>query len=158
MREQLTQRITEMIEPIVVGDGFELVHVELVGQRRNMTLRLYIDKPGGVTIDDCAQVSQHVSVVLDVEDPIPNRYILEVCSPGLERRLYKKADYERFAGREAKIHTHEQIEGRRTFQGELLGISGDTVTIREHRLGKDVRIPYQQIRNAHLVFAWGKHK
>lgn len=158
MRQPLVQQIAEMIEPLVASDGFELVHVELVGQRRNTTLRLYIDKPGGVTIDDCAQVSNHVSVLLDVEDLIPNRYILEVCSPGLERELYKPADYERFAGREAKIQTYERVEGRRTFQGALLGISGDTVTIRERSLGKEVRIPYSQIRKANLVFVWGKQK
>jgi len=158
MRQQLVQQITEMVEPIVVGDGFELVHVEMLGQSRNMTLRLYIDKPGGVTIDDCAQVSNQVSVMLDVEDFIPNRYMLEVCSPGLERGLHKPTDFERFAGRDVKIQTYELIEGRRTFHGELLGISGDRVTIRERNLGKDVQLPYQHIRRANLVFVWGKHK
>lgn len=145
-----------MVEPVVASDGFELVHVELVGQSRNMVLRLYIDKPGGVTVEDCAQVSHQVGVLLDVEDLIPNRYTLEVSSPGLERGLYKKVDFERFAGCEAKIQTYELVEGRRTFQGELLGISGDTVMMRERSLGQDVQLPYQQIRKANLVFVWGK--
>lgn len=158
MREQLLQQITELVGPIVAGDGFELVHVEMLGPSRNTTLRFYIDKPGGVTIDDCARVSQQVSVLLDVEDLIPNRYMLEVCSPGLERGLYKPADYERFAGRDAKIQTYEPVEGRRTFQGELLGISGDLITIRERSLGKDIHIPYHHIRKANLVFVWGKHQ
>jgi len=153
----LIEQIEGIVGPIVTGDGFDLVHVELVGQSGNMTLRLYIDKPGGVTIDDCAEVSNHVSVLLDVEDLIPNRYALEVCSPGLERGLYKRIDYERFAGQEVKIQTYDMLEGRRTFRGELLGISGDTVTIRERSLGKDVTIAYPQIRKANLIFVWGKH-
>jgi ribosome maturation factor RimP len=158
MRQQLVQQITDMVEPIVAGDGFELVHVEMVGQSRNTTLRFYIDKPGGVTIDDCARVSHQVSVLLDVEDLIPTRYTLEVCSPGLERSLYKPADYERFAGRDVTVQTYEMVEGRRTFHGELLGLSGGVVTIRERSLGKDVPIPYHHIRKANLVFVWGKHQ
>lgn len=157
MRQQLLRQITEMVEPIVTGEGFELVHVEMLGRARNLTLRFYIDKPGGVTIDDCARVSQQLSALLDVEDPIPNRYLLEVCSPGLERGLYKLADYERFAGRDAKIQTYEPVEGRRTFQGQLLGIHGDMITLREQSLGKDIQIPYHHIRKANLVFVWGKH-
>ncbi|MBI3949612.1 MAG: ribosome maturation factor RimP [Acidobacteria bacterium] len=158
MRQQSVERISEVVEPIVTGDGFEVVHVELVGHPRHMILRLYIDKPGGVTVDDCASVSNHVGALLDVEDLIPSRYVLEVCSPGLERGLYKLADFERFAGREAKIQTYDTVEGRRTFYGELLGTSGEAVTIRERSLGKNVQLPYQQIRKANLVFHWGKQK
>jgi ribosome maturation factor RimP len=158
MDEQLIQRITEIIEPVISGQGYELVHLELLGGRRNAVLRITIDRPGGITIDECAHLSHQISVVLDVEDPIPHRYTLEVCSPGLERGLYKKGDYERFAGQPAKIQTFEALDGRRTFNGELLGISGDMVTIHEDNLGKDVQIPYQQIRKANLVFLWGKQK
>jgi ribosome maturation factor RimP len=156
MNEALVQRITKIVEPVVSGQGCELVHVELLGSRGSAVLRLTIDRPGGVTVDDCATVSQHVGVVLDVEDPIPHRYTLEVCSPGLERGLYKKADYERFAGQPAKIQTFEALEGRRTFHGQLLGISGDMVTLHEESLKREIHIPYHQIRKANLVFLWGK--
>ena len=158
MQQDLVEQITAVVEPIVVGDGCELVHVELLGQPRNQVLRLYIDKPGGVTIDDCADASNQISVLLDVENLIPTRYLLEVCSPGLERGLYKPADYQRFAGQEAKVQTIEQLEGRRNFHGRLLGIEGDIVTIQEQELGHDVAILYQLIRKAHLVFQWGKGK
>lgn len=158
MSSKLVERITAVVEPVVVGEGYELVHIELIGPPRHQVLRLYIDKPGGVTVDDCAAVSQHISPLLDVEDLIPGRYLLEVCSPGLERGLYKPADYQRFAGREAKIQTSEKLEGRRNFHGQLLGIEGDIVTIVEQELGHEVAIPYSLIRKAHLVFQWGKGK
>ncbi|MCS6805456.1 MAG: ribosome maturation factor RimP [Acidobacteriota bacterium] len=158
MSSYLVERITAVVEPVVVGEGYELVHVELVGPAHRQVLRLYIDKPGGVTIDDCAAVSQYISPLLDVEDLIPTRYVLEVSSPGLERGLYKPADYQRFAGREAKIQTTEEVEGRRNFHGQLLGIEGDIVTIAEQELGHEVAIPYSMIRKAHLVFQWGKGK
>lgn len=153
----LVERITEIVEPVVVAAGYELVHLELVGNRRNMVLRLYVDRPGGVTVDDCAVVSERVGVVLDVEDPIAHSYTLEVCSPGIERGLYKKTDYQRFAGQEVKIETWQQIEGRRHFYGELVGIGpDDLVTVRERILQREIAIPYNTIRKAHLTFRWPK--
>lgn len=153
----LVERIAEIVEPVVVAAGYELVHLELVGNRRNMVLRLYVDRPGGVTVDDCAAVSERVGVVLDVEDPIAHSYTLEVCSPGIERGLYKKTDYQRFAGQEVKIETWQQIEGRRHFYGELVGIGpDDLVTVRERILQREIAIPYNTIRKAHLTFRWPK--
>ncbi|GBC77126.1 Ribosome maturation factor RimP [bacterium HR08] len=152
----LVERVTTIIEPVIAALGFELVHVEITGGRRGMTLRVLVDKPGGITVEECARVSERIGVVLDVEDPIPHRYVLEVCSPGIERGLYRKSDYARFAGRTVKIETWEQIEGRRHFTGELIGIQGDEVTVRERELKRDVVIPYPKIRRAHLAFEWGK--
>jgi ribosome maturation factor RimP len=153
----LIGRITEVIEPVVEHAGYELVHLELLGNRRNAVLRVYIDKPGGVTVDDCASVSHWVSVVLDVEDPIPHSYTLEVSSPGVERGLYKRSDYRRFAGQPVKIEMWEPRDGRRRFTGELLGLGDDDlVTVRERELKKDVAVPYDQIKKAHLIFDWKK--
>lgn len=153
----LIERIAEIVEPVVVAAGYELVHLELVGNRRHLVLRLYVDRPGGVTVDDCALVSERVGVVLDVEDPIAHRYTLEVCSPGIERGLYKKSDYQRFAGREVKIETWEPIEGRRHFYGELMGIGADdVVTLRERVLQREIAIPHSTIRKARLAFRWPK--
>jgi ribosome maturation factor RimP len=153
----LIGRIAEIIEPVVQAAGFELVHAELLGNRRNAMLRVYIDKPGGVTIDDCALVSGRVGVILDVEDPIPHSYTLEVSSPGIERGLYKKSDYQRFAGHAVKIETWEPVDGRRRLYGELVGLGDDdVVTVCERELKKKVAIPYDQIKKAHLIFDWKK--
>lgn len=154
----LVERVTEIIEPVIAALGFELVHVEIAGGRQGMILRVLVDKPGGVTVDDCARVSERIGVVLDVEDPIPHRYVLEVCSPGIERGLYRRSDYQRFAGRVVRIETWEPLEGRRHFVGELLGIEGDEVTVRERELKREVVIPYPKIRKAHLAFEWGKSR
>jgi ribosome maturation factor RimP len=153
----LIGRITEVIEPVVQYAGCELVHAELLGNRRNAVLRVYIDKPGGVTLDDCTLVSGRLSVVLDVEDPIPHSYTLEVSSPGVERGLYKKSDYQRFTGQAVKIELWEPIEGRRRFSGELLGLAeDDLVTVRDRELKKEVAVAYDKIKQAHLIFEWRK--
>src|SRR5205814_9294125 len=119
-------RIIEVAERVAAREGLELVHVELVGGRGSAILRIYIDKPGGVTHEDCVAVSDQVSVILDVEDPIPFPYTLEVSSPGLDRGLYKPADYERFAGLPAHIKLTEPIEGQRNFHGTLVGLEKET--------------------------------
>ena len=153
----LIGRIMDVIEPVVQDAGCELVHAELLGNRRNAVLRVYIDKPGGVTVDECALVSGRVGVVLDVEDLIPHSYTLEVSSPGIERGLYKKSDYQRFAGQSVKIEIWEPMEGRRRFYGELLGLGeDDLVTVRERELKKEVAVPYDKIKKAHLIFDWKK--
>jgi len=154
----LVERVTEIVEPVITAMGCELVHVEIAGGRRGMIVRVLVDKPGGITVEDCARVSERIGVVLDVEDPIPHRYVLEVCSPGIERGLYRKSDYARFAGRTVRIETWEQIQGRRHFVGELLGIEGEDVTVRERELQREVVIPYPKIRRAHLAFEWGKSR
>src|SRR5690348_9661657 len=99
----MRERLLGLLEPAVEALGFELVELEFHGQGGGSLLRLYIDKAAGVTVDDCEQVSRQVSAVLDVEDPLPGAYTLEVSSPGLDRPLRKQADYARFAGRQAKL-------------------------------------------------------
>jgi len=116
------QDLTALFEPVVESMGYELVGVEFHGSEHHGVLRLFIDKEGGITVDDCAAVSRQVSAVLDVEDPIKQAYDLEVSSPGLNRPLFKGNDFQRFAGRKAKIKLAVALNGRKNFSGVLKGI------------------------------------
>jgi Uncharacterized protein conserved in bacteria len=151
MAELESDAIGKIIERVAAREGLELVHWETVGPRNNFVLRIYIDKPGGVNHGDCETVSNQVGTLLDVEDLIPNRYTLEVSSPGIERGLYKRADYERFAGNRVKIKMFAPINGQRNFRGTLLGISDDTVSIDTDGAGK-IEIPYEQIAKANIEY------
>ena len=145
------EAINEIIERVTAREGLELVHWETVGPRNHFVLRIFIDKPGGVTINDCERVSNQVGTLFDVEDLIPNQYTLEVSSPGIERGLYKRADYERFAGSRIRLRTAEPINGQRNFKGTLLGISGDTVSLEADAAGR-IEIPFEQIAKANIEY------
>jgi ribosome maturation factor RimP len=142
-------RVREIAERAARERGVELVHVEFTGGARSPVVRIFIDKPGGVTHEDCSEVSQHVSTVLDVEDFIPGAYTLEVSSPGLERGLYSRADYERFAGHLAKLKTREAINGQRNFRGRIAGVEGEEVLFDDRTSGL-VRVPLAEIVKANL--------
>jgi ribosome maturation factor RimP len=149
---KLDPRIHRIIERVAEREGLELVHAEMVGGRGNAILRIYIDKPGGVTLDDCSTVSEQVGLTLDVEDPIPHSYTLEVASPGLDRGLYKPADYERFAGNPAEIRLIEPLAGRRKFRGQLVGLDpeGEPAALIEDEAGDRHRLPLAKIAKAHV--------
>jgi len=151
MAELERDDIGKIIERVAAREGLELVHWEMIGPRNNFVLRIYIDKPGGVNHGDCETVSNQVGTLLDVEDLIANRYTLEVSSPGIERGLYKRADYERFAGNRVKIKTFAPIGGQRNFRGLLVGISDDTVSIDTDTAGR-IEIPYEQIAKANIEY------
>jgi len=119
----------ELAQPIVDSLSFELVGVEYLKEGANWYLRVYIDKPGGITIDDCQAVSEQLSVKLDEADPIRQSYILEVSSPG-ERPLKSERDFERFRGETVEVKLYQPINGRKVFEGELLGLNGDIIEIR----------------------------
>lgn len=148
---KLDPRISEVIEQVTKREGLEFVHAELTGGR-NPILSVYIDKPGGVTIDDCTAVSERLSLILDVEDFIPHQYTLEVASPGLDRGLYKAADYERFAGLPCHVKVSEAIEGQRNFHGKLIGLDqeGEPVAVIEGENGQRYRLPLAQIVKANV--------
>lgn len=148
---KLDPRVQELIERVVTREGLELVHVEMAGGRAPI-LRVYIDKSGGVTVDDCAAISERLSVHLDVEDLIPSQYLLEVASPGLDRGLYKPADYERFAGLPAHIKLSEPLNGQRNFHGTLRGLDqADELTVLlEDETGKQHRLPLVKILKANV--------
>lgn len=145
----IADRVREIAEDVAIDHGVELVHTEVAGPENKPIVRIFIDKPQGVTHDDCSEVSLHVGTVLDVEDFIHSAYTLEVSSPGLERGLYKREDYERFAGQQAKLKTQKPIDGQRNFRGRLLGLDGDNVIFEDRTNGR-VTVPLSAITKANL--------
>ena len=148
---KLDPRLSELIGRVAAREGVELVHAERTGGH-SPGLKVFIDKPGGVTIDDCANVSNKLSLTLDVEDLIPHQYVLEVASPGLDRGLYQEADYERFAGLPAHVRTVEPIAGQRNFHGKLIGLdrTGEVAAVIEEPTGLRHAIPLARIAKAHV--------
>ena len=144
---KVSKELTDLLQPVVEGLGFELVGVEFDGHQR--TLRIYIDHPDGVGLDECSKVSYQVSGVLDVEDPIPGRYQLEVSSPGMDRPLFTLEHYERFVGTNVRLQMARPLDGRRRFKGRLLQVEGDEILLSEE--GKEYRIPYALIDRARLL-------
>lgn len=125
----MDERVAQIITPVIEDMGFELVRIRIMGGEMK-TLQIMADKPqGGIEVDDCADISNAVSAVLDVEDPISDAYNLEVSSPGIDRPLTRLKDFEMFEGYEAKLETHDMIDGRRRFKGELAGVEGTEVLI-----------------------------
>ncbi len=129
MEKEIKEKIKEIIEIPILKKNMELVDLEWRRERNGWVLRIFIDKPGGVTIADCAKISGIVGEILDKENIIHRSYILEVSSPGIERPLVKKEDYERFKGEKAKITLKTPVSGRRNFTGIILGIKKDLVQI-----------------------------
>ena len=142
-------RVQAIAERVAIDHGVELVHAEVAGPDNKPIVRIFIDKPNGVTHQDCSEVSLHVGTVLDVEDFIHASYTLEVSSPGIERGLYKRQDYERFAGSLAKLRTRKPIHGQRNFRGRLLGIDGEDILF-EDRTSGPVRVPFEVVAKANL--------
>lgn len=138
-----------MLEPVVTTMGYELVGLEYHGRGHHGLLRIYIDSPDGITVDDCSAVSHQVSGVLDVEDPIPGRYSLEVSSPGLDRPLFTAEHFERFAGEYVRLRLLAPLNGRRKYEGLLKGMKGDNVIL-ELDQGDELCLPFQDIENARL--------
>ncbi len=149
--------IQELAAPILQEMGLELVDLEFKREGRDWFLRFFIDKAGGVTLDDCADFSREIGTVLEIEDLIRSSYRLEVSSPGLDRPLKKTEDYRRFAGQLVKIKTRERLDPdrrghlRKTFVGELLGLEEGVVKIRQtDKKGGEVELPLEGIEKAHL--------
>lgn len=151
MAELKREAIGNIIARVTARAGLELVHWEAVGPHSNFTLRIFIDKPGGVDHGDCETVSREIGTLFDIEDLIPNRYTLEVSSPGIERGLYKPADYQRFAGSRVRLKTFAPINGQRNFRGQLLGIQENVVSLEADGVGR-LDIPYAQIAKANIEF------
>jgi ribosome maturation factor RimP len=148
-RPEVVERIRTVAEPILAERGLELVEVELQREGRGWILRLYMDRAGGVTLDDCQQVSEELGDHLDVEDLIDHPYHLEVSSPGLDRPLTREADFLRYAGKAVRITTHEAVEGQRNFRGRLAGLE-DGMVLLDLAEGRRVRIPRGLIAKARL--------
>ena len=145
----VADRVQAIAERVAIDHGLELVHAEVAGPDNKPIVRIFIDKPNGVTHEDCSEVSLHVGTVLDVEDFIHASYTLEVSSPGIERGLYKRQDYERFAGSLAKMRTRKPVNGQRNFRGRLLGIDGEDILFEDRTSGR-VRVPFEVVAKANL--------
>ena len=147
----IEEKIKEIIEPSVNAEGFDLVRVLFSGAEKDNTLQIMVERLDGqnMTSDDCEKLSRSVSALLDVEDVIDSRYLLEISSPGIDRPLVKLADYERFKGREAKIETLLPIDGRKRFKGTLLGTDGEQVVLDFEE--KEIKIDFSAITKAKLV-------
>lgn len=141
--------IRSMVEPVLQAMGLQLWGVEYLGQGRHTLLRIYIEKEGGVNVEDCADASRQISGLLDVEDPISTEYTLEVSSPGVDRMLFTLEQYRQYAGWQAKIRLSESFEGRRNFQGRLGNMTGDEVVL---LVGEDkYEFPIELIEKANVV-------
>ena len=146
--EKLLQEVRQVVEPILESQGFELVDLEYQRESQGWVLRIYLDRQGGVSLDDCAGISHEVGAVLEVKDLIPSAYILEVSSPGLTRPLKKPEDFNRFRNQMVKIKLYEPLDGRRNFKGTLLGLEGDRVRVEAEQ--QVYELPLQRIAKANL--------
>jgi ribosome maturation factor RimP len=154
VKEGIASKIEEIAQRVAGSEGIEVVEVEVKGGGMHRFVRISIDKPEGVTHGDCELVSQQVGTILDVEDVVPGgRYTLEVSSPGVERKLLKPQDYQRFQGKKAKITLRDPLEGRRNWEGTLAGIEDGQVTV-ETAPGQSIRFRLDNVQKANLKFEW----
>lgn len=148
----LPERVEAQIEKIVTSEGLELVHVEYRKQGRSYLLRLDIDKEGGVNLEDCENIAHQVGTWLDVEDPVPGEYELQVSSPGLDRKFYKESDYEKFMGRLVRVKTSTPVRGLHVIVGRLKQYDGRNIVVADERVKKDpnYEIPLADIKETRL--------
>jgi len=160
-RTAITDQVWAIAERVGASEGIEIVNVELVGGGNNRVLRITIDrapgtpgKPEGVTHADCEFITQNVGTILDIEDVIPGgHYTFEVTSPGLERKLTKPRDFERFVGHKAKVILREPVENQRLWVGAIKSFADGVLTL-EPAPGKSIQIPFDQVERANLKFEW----
>ncbi len=138
-----------LIEPVVAAMGFELWGVDHLSQGKNSRLVIYIERESGVSVEDCADISRQVSAVMDVEDPIAGEYRLEVSSPGMARPLYSLDQFTRFQGHHVALKLRTAFDGRRKYQGLLVGVEGDEVLLQLD--GEEYCFPIESIDAAHIV-------
>jgi ribosome maturation factor RimP len=149
---QQAKRVQALLEPVINAMGYECVGVEYLPQGKHSLLRIYIDKPEGIVVEDCEAVSHQVSGVLDVEDPIKGHYSLEVSSPGVDRPLFSLQHYLRFIGETVTLKMRTPIDGRRKFTGEIVSVVDEEIVIRDS--DDEFRIPFAAIEKANLVPQW----
>ncbi len=145
----LVATVTRLAEPACAAEGLELVHVEYQREPGGLTLRIYLDKPGGVTLDDCVEVSRQLEDALDVHLTDAPPYRLEVSSPGLDRPVGKLADFQRFEGQRARIRLSEAVDGRRNFTGTLAGVVDETIRLKVDK--ETISLHFENIQRARLI-------
>lgn len=142
-------RIKDIAAKAAEANGVEFVHCEIVGAKRNMTVRVYINKPGGVSVEDCASVSRSMEETLDADDFIPAAYLLEVSSPGLERELYSVEDFRKFIGQKVKVKLGSAVNGQKVFVSRIAGVDGSDIILSDKGQG-EIRFPYSEVVKANL--------
>ncbi len=153
-RNTVVEKITVIAERVAASEGIEIVDVQLLGGGGTRVLRLFIDKPEGVSHADCEMMSQQVGTILDVEDIIPGgKYTLEVSSPGVERKLSRPRDFERFTGQKIKVTLREPVAEKNHWMGLLSSFSEGIITL-EPSPGKTIQFPLEQVEKANLKFEW----
>ncbi|MBI4876515.1 MAG: ribosome maturation factor RimP [Acidobacteria bacterium] len=153
-KQAIIEQVTAIAERVGRSEGIEIVDVELLGGGGARLLRILIDCPDGVSHQHCELISRQVGAILDVEDTIPGgSYHLEVSSPGVERKLSKAKDFERFAGREARVVLRQPVEDRKRWEGKLAGCDGNVVTL-EPAPGRQIRFDLGLVEKANLKFEW----
>jgi ribosome maturation factor RimP len=157
MQGDALERIREMARGILEFEGMEYVHLEMKQMGGGAVLRLFIDREGGVTLDDCTRISRRLSAQLDIDDPIAHRYTLEVSSPGLDRPLFSDRDYQRFAGQQVRVRTVSPHDGRRQFVGRLVGLIDGVVRLVADG-DEEIALPKEQIAEARIVPDFGRSK
>jgi ribosome maturation factor RimP len=145
--DRLTELVASAVEPL----GYELLGVEYLAQGRHSVLRIYIDSPDGINLDDCERASRQVSAVLDVDDPLKGQYTLEMSSPGLDRPLFTAEHFTRFIGHEVKLRLHSPLEGQRRFKALIKGVEGDVIHLTSSEMDEDWQIPLDNIEKANLL-------
>jgi ribosome maturation factor RimP len=145
----LRDALVRLLQPVVEGLGYALWEVEYIPGRGSPLLRVYIDSPAGITVDDCERVSRAVSELLDLEDPLPGRYTLEVSSPGFERPLRTAAQFAPYVGEQVFVELAQSLEGRRRFKGPLVAAGAATIEVEVD--GRRYALPLDGIRKAHLA-------
>ena len=140
--------LDSLLRPVVTDMGYVCWGIELLRQGRNSLLRIYIDSGAGVTLEDCERVSKRVSGVLDVEDPIAGEYLLEVSSPGLDRMLFNRDQYEQFIGKTVKVRLYGSVDNRKRITGRIKAVIGETLVLNES--GREFQIPLGEIEKARL--------
>jgi len=155
-REEITAKVEEIADRVASSEGIEIVDVQMLGGGGTRLLRIFIDKPEGVSHADCELISHQVGTILDVEDVIPGSggYTLEVSSPGVERKLSKPREFERFVGQKVKIGLRQPVENQRHWVGTLTGFAEGIITL-EAAPGRVVQFPLEQVEKANLKFEWG---
>ncbi|ALS21675.1 MULTISPECIES: ribosome maturation factor RimP [Paenibacillus] len=152
MSTHIKSTVEELVRPFLDENGFELIDIEYVKEGGNWFLRVYVDKEGGIDIDDCGRISEYLSARLDEKDPIPNAYFLEVSSPGAERPLKKTQDYHKAVGEHVFVTTYEPVDGLKEFEGKLLSFDEQTVVI---EVGKKQHvIPFAKVASARLAIVF----
>ncbi|WP_066635284.1 ribosome maturation factor RimP [Desulfolucanica intricata] len=148
-KNKVVNLVEELVAPIASRNGVELVDVEYTKEGSQWYLRVFLDKPGGINLDDCQAVSQELSELLDKKDPIPQAYTLEVSSSGLDRPLKKPSDYERFRGHKIELTTYAPLDGKKKFSGRLKGLEEKGIVL--HIDGAEYVIPVEQVASARLA-------